>query len=162
MPLFFYISGIWNGATSFWWLLWAIGKYHSRNHNLFPYELGMIIGRQACRFASNKRQLGGRFPGHVHENMLHYGGSWGLPFSTGVRNQATATTDSLLHPSQPEIALKTLSFTLLQAWLGGGRVTACADSAHFPLAHNVHQLSIVCVSSTSSHWEVNLTRINTE
>ena len=84
-------------VPSFPWLLWGIGKYHSRNRYLFPYDMKVIIGlASSFRLVQQGSLVRGWFEGRCpwKHDMCE---SCGRLFSTTVGKEATATTVSLVH-----------------------------------------------------------------
>lgn len=79
----------------------------------------------SCRWSDGERRLGGVSLGRVHESTPYHGESCGLLFSTTVRNEATATTVSLVPLTQPWAAFLTANVHLIHILTSSA---ACAES----------------------------------
>lgn len=164
MPLFFPIFPGFKMVPSFGRLLWGIGKYHSRNHYLFPYGIRMIIGASADVPATDGGWEVFLWVVSI-KNMPHRGESCGrLVFYSSEKSsnchncQSGACNSAVSAFPRARICpvhILTHSATGFDSLM----------QLQHPLLWNVQLLCMfffVVVPSRSAHWDSNLTRISAE
>lgn len=129
----------------------AIGKYHSWNQYLFPYDKNDNRPTNAYRCSSNKRRLGGVSLGRVHENMLHVVCCFGQ--QREIQQLSQLSVWGLFSPQQLCQHHPRSHSLCLMAWF--------IKATHFPLLQNVQLVNVV-FPFRSTHWEANLTCICAE
>lgn len=137
-------SFLFPGFKMSWGTGGAIGKYHSWNQYLFPYDKNDNRPTSAYRCSSNKRRLGGVSLGRVHENMLHA--------VCCFRQQREIQQPSQLSVWGLRFSPRSHSVCLMARFI---------KATHFPLWQNVQLVNVV-FPFRSTHWEANPTCICAE